>query len=215
MPLPTVGSTVGKPSPDGLAVALLNHPPVTGGNEIHEAKEGHCTFVANDMQIAAGGLVNYCYIPAHVGKVSFGVVDCTAAGDFYVISDQYGGCEYHELYNAQYNMLAFLHIYRGDGATVSYTPAAGWVSRSEKRSAVIAVREGMTGSNWSVSLVNRGVNPPTVDSKFIHVRNPPFDPTRGGYVGNFTVTSEDPGDTSYTMQAVSGFVRSLIPFGWT
>jgi len=213
MPLPTVGFTLGKPDPGTLVAAALNHPPVTGGNEIHDAKEGHCTVMANDMQFAGAGGLNYCYIPAHVGKVSFGVVDCAAAGDFYVVSDQYGGCEYHELYNAQYNMLVFLHIYRGDGGTVQYTRGAGWVLRSEKRSSVIAQRDGMTGSNWSVSLINRNVNPPTVASKFIHVRNPPFNPAQGGYVGNFTVTSEDDGDTGYTAQAIGGFIRSLNPFG--
>jgi hypothetical protein len=133
-------------------------------------------------------------------------------GDFYVISDQYGGCEYHELYNANFNMLAFLHVYRGGGLTTTYTVAAGWVLRNVKRSAVIAERGGMSGSNWSVSVINRGNNPPTVQSNFVHVRNPPYLPGQG-YVGNFTVSDEDNGDTSYLAQQMWGAVRAWNPFG--
>jgi hypothetical protein len=159
------------------------------------------------MQISAVGVTNYCYIPAFPHTVSYGVVDCGAGGgDFYVVSDQYGGCEYHELYNAGFNRLAFLHIYRGDGGITPYTPAPGWVLRSEKRSAQIAARHGMNGSNWSVSLVNRGNNPPLVQSKFVHIVNRAA-PHQFGQPMNpaiLTVVDEDNGDAAYSFFETGG-----------
>jgi hypothetical protein len=192
MPLPIVGNIVTPPNPTTLGAALNNHPPVTGGNEEHKAKTGNAAWAGATLNVSNVGVSNYWYIPASVNKVSFGVVPCAGGGEAYVISDQYGGCEYHELYNVNYNMLAFLHIYRGDGIITPYTLGAGWVLRSTKRSAVIAQQFGMTGSNWSVSLVNRTNNPPTVQSKFIHV---------GGWPA-ITVQGEDNGDTAYPVRGL-------------
>jgi len=189
MPLPVLNNIVTPPGPSTLTAALNNHPPVTGGNETHSPKTGNLAWAGNTMTVSGVGVVNYWYIPAVQNKVSFCCVPCTGGGDAYVISDQYGGCEYHELYNATHNMLAFLHVYRGDGATTQYTLAPGWVLRSTKRSAEIAKRHGMTGSNWSVSLINRTNNPPTVQSKFIHVKGYP----------TLTVQGEDNGDTNYSL----------------
>ena len=86
-----------------------------------------------------------------------------------VISDQFGGCELHELYNGAYKLLAFLHVYRGGGRLVKYKMAQGWVLRSVKRSSTISRAYGMVGSNWAFACVNRRVSPPTVQSEFIHV----------------------------------------------
>jgi hypothetical protein len=206
MPLPTLNTLLTNPNPTDpipLAAAALNHPPVTGGNELHNAKEGNLTWNGNQMVVSPAGVVNYSFIPAVPYKVTFCVVDCNGGGDAYVISDQYGGCEYHELYNANLNMLGFLHIYRGDGAITPYTLAGGWVLRSAKRSAVISQQFGMAGSNWSVSLIDRTANPPTVQSKFIHVQTYP----------SFTVTGEDNGDTPYPqpgfLENMGKFFRSL------
>jgi hypothetical protein len=202
MPLPTINNLVTIPNPGGLTPALLNHPIVTNQNAQHLAKEGNLTWVGNRMQISAVGVTNYCYIPAVPDCVSYGVVDCGGAGggDFYVISDQYGGCEYDELYNAGTNQLAFLHIYRGGGGIAKYTKAQGWVSRSKKRSAHIAQQQGVTGSNWSVSLVDRGNNPPTVLSKFVHIRNMAAPHAFGSPLNPaiLTVIAEDNGDTEYS-----------------
>jgi len=131
---------------------------------------------------------NYWFVPDAKSQVSYCVVDCDDDREAWVISTQYGGCEYHELYNAQLNLLAFLHVYRGDGITVQYTPATGWVERSVKRSAKIAQKHGMGGSNWSVSRVDRKASPPTVQSEFVHVK---------GFPG-VTVRGVDDGDTPYT-----------------
>ena len=201
MPLPTLNDIVTPPNPSALAAALNNHPPVTAGNDHFGAKTGHLAWVGNHMNISGVGVANYWFIPAVQGKVSFCTVPCGGGGDAYVISDQYGGCEYHELYNATHNMLAFLHIYRGGGATVQYTPAAGWVLRSVKRSAVIAGAHGMTGSNWSVSLVDRANA--TVQSKFIHVQGFPA----------ITVTGEDNGDTPYPPVSFFKKVKKFLHIG--
>lgn len=187
MPLPTLNDIMSPPNPPTLAAALNNHPPVTANNTEFSAKCGNAAWLGNTLTVSNVGINNYWYIPAIQNRVSYCVVSGAGGGDAYVISDQYGGCEYHELYNAAHNLLAFLHIYRGDGATTQYTLAQGWVLRNSKRSAVIAGAHGMQGSNWSVSVINRNVNPPTVQSKFIHVQGYP----------NITVTGEDNGDTPY------------------
>lgn len=195
MPLPTVNNIVANPNPAALAAAGNAHPPVTAGNDHFGAKAGHLAWAGNTMNVSGAGVVNYWFIPAVQDKVSFCVVPCGGGGDAYVISDQYGGCEYHELYNATYNALAFLHVYRGEGATTQYTPVPGWVRRSVKRSAAIAVQHGMTGSNWSVSLIDRANA--TAQSKFIHVQGYP----------NLTVTGEDDGDASYLKLKLKRFLH--------
>lgn len=217
MPLPTINHIVSAANPGGLTPALLNHPIVTGANDTHAPKEGHLQWNGNNMQISGVGVVNYCYIPAVQDEVSYGVVDCgPGGGDFYVVSDRYGGCEYHELYNQNFNMLAFLHIYRGGGGTTAYTPAAGWVLRSAKRSAVIARRNGMAGSNWSVSLVDRNNNPPPVQSKFIHVRDMALPHVFGQPMNAsiLTVLDEDNGDTEYGFNE-AGFMNQTYNKVWS
>ena len=192
MPLPTINNGI---SLSALAAALNNHPPVTANNTEFSATCGNATWLGNTLTVSNIGVNNCWNIPAIVDKVSYCVVPGAGAGDAYVISPQYGGCEYHELYNAAHNLLAFLHVYRGDGATTQYSLAPGWVLRSTKRSTVIAGAHGMSGSNWSVSLIDRTVNPPTVQSKFIHVQGYPLP----------IITGEDNGDTPYPR---GGF------FGW-
>lgn len=205
MPLPMLNDIMSNPNPVALAVALNNHPPVTANNTVFNAKCGHATWVGNTLTVSNVGVTNYWYIPAIPNQVSYCVVPCAGGGvDAYVISDQYGGCEYDELYNAAHNLLAFLHIYRGGGATTQYTLAPGWVLRSSKRSAVIAGAHGMQGCNWSVSHIDRNNNPPTVQSKFIHIP--------GGYPANFTVTGEDNGDTPYPHGGILGFFGGLFGY---
>lgn len=211
MPLPVVNNRVTAANPNLAARAHLNHPIAIADNAIHAAMEGHLTWNGHIMQISAVGAVNYCYIPAFPGRVSYGVVDCNGlgGGDFYVISDQYGGCEYHELYNGNY--LAFLHIYRGDGMIVPYTLAPGWTVRRRMRSAVIAQQGGMTGSNWSVSVVDTGQPNHPVQSKFIHVENmaPPHVFGQPLNPPDLRVTLEDNGDTEYSFFETGGYGQQL------
>ena len=187
MPLPVVNDLVTPPNLSTLGEALLANPPVTKDNTVFKPRRGNAAWVGNKLTVTGEGLVNYWFIPAVQDEVSYCVVHCNGSGDAYVISDQYGGCEYHELYNATFGQLAFLHVYRGGGKTAQYTAAPGWVLRSVKRSAAIAKAGGMNGSNWSVSCVNRRTSPPTVATKFIHVEGYP----------NLRVTLEDNGDAPY------------------
>jgi hypothetical protein len=173
MTLPTIHDIMSPPNPSALGKALLAGPLVTIENAVYDAKCGNAAWVGNHFTVSGEGVVNYWFVPAIPNKVSYCVVNCTSTGDAYVISDQFGGCELHELYNAQYRQLAFLHVYRGGGATVQYTAGAGWVLRSVKRSSSIAQAGGMNGSNWSVSYINRTNNPPVVQSKFIGVTGSP------------------------------------------
>ena len=190
MPLPDTNTILTIPNLTGLPPdALWNHPIVMKGNEDHGARMGNLTWAAPRMTVTNGFPINCWYIPAVVNKVSYCVVPRGAGGDAYVISDQYGGCEYHELYNASFSKLAFLHVYRGDGKVTKYKPAAGWVVRTMKRSSVIAQRGGMSVSNWSVSYIQWNVTPPVVQSKFIAVRD--------SFQWGLKVVDEDDGDTPY------------------
>jgi hypothetical protein len=211
MPLPAINNIMTNPGNPLLGDALLSHPLVTTKTVHFDAKCGNAAWIGNRFVVSPMGLCNYWYIPAVENTVSYCVVHCNGAGNAYVISDQYGGCEYHELYNAQFRQLAFLHIYRGGGQTVPYTPAAGWVLRSAKRSAHIVAQAGAVGiNNWSFSLVDRSTNPPTVQSKFIGVQmqggglqGAVMDPVNGGLrggqwvPGQLVVTLEDNGDAPY------------------
>jgi hypothetical protein len=199
MPLPNVNDLLTGPMAIGMPAAICNSPPVAGtSNAGLDAKNGYAHWVGNSLQIAALGGSNYWYIPqAAAGKANFCVVPCAGgAGDAYVISDNYGGCEYHEAYNAAFNILAFFHVHRGDGLTAQYTLAPGWVQRSVIRSAAISAT---IGSNWSISCIDRGANPPTVQSKFIRV---------GGYP-LLSVKSEDLGTTAYA-NGVVAFFKNLF-----
>ena len=108
MPLPTINNGI---SLSALAAALNNHPPVTANNTEFSATCGNATWLGNTLTVSNIGVNNCWNIPAIVDKVSYCVVPGAGAGDAYVISPQYGGCEYHELYNAAHNLLAFLRAY--------------------------------------------------------------------------------------------------------
>ena len=220
VPVPTLNNIMTNPhpiSPDGRGnsllgnAALLSHPLVVNESVHFDAKCGNAAWAGNRFVVSSEGLRNYWYIPAVPGTVSYCVVHCNGQGDAYVISDQYGGCEYHELYNAQFRQLAFLHVYRGEGQAVPYTRAPGWVRRSVKRSAhIVAQANRRPGiNNWSFSYIDRSTNPPTVQSKFIGVQ------MQGGGIqgavrgasggmeggvwrpGQLTVTLEDNGGAPY------------------
>ena len=104
------------------------HSPVTGGNDAEEAECGHAEWVnGSTLEISGKGRINYWYIPPVEGSVSFCVLlpDTLKIGG-YVFSDNYGGCEYHELINLSTMELALLHVYRGDGKLAHYTPGPNW-----------------------------------------------------------------------------------------
>jgi hypothetical protein len=178
--LPKVGDYVepsslippGNASKDGLR----SHPPVTQDNADFNPKSGIAAWVGNHFVISGAGaaLVNYYFVPAaKPGKVSYCVVPCDSYRDAYVASDQFGGCEYHELYNEQFKELTFLHVYRSGGTAAKYTAGEGWKFNKAKYSNRISKAAGMKVSNWSVSHIDRSTNPPKVLSKFIHLEHLP------------------------------------------
>jgi hypothetical protein len=83
------------PNPNGLAAGANNHPPVTANNTLCNAGCGHATWLGNTFTVTAAGVANFWYIAAIPNQVTYCVVPGAGAGDAYVISDQYGGCEYH------------------------------------------------------------------------------------------------------------------------
>jgi hypothetical protein len=188
MPLPNVGNLVAGPSPGGMAAAACNNPPVAANSLAQpDAFNGYAHWVGNKLELAAVGGTNYWYIPqAPSGTARFCVVPCAGGGaEAYVISDNYGGCEYHEAYNAAHNMLAFFHVHRGDGGIAQYQLAAGWVQRSVIRSQVISQT---IGSNWSIRV--------------------------GGYPA-LTVQAEDNGTTPYPQaQGLAALAMALLNRFW-
>ncbi len=183
--MPILGDIMTPPNPAPPNAAVAPHIPITGA-VVHQARARNAVWNGATFQVANVHPLNLRYIPAVPNTVSYCVVSGVgAANTVYVVSDQYGGCEYHELYHAGHNALAFLHVYRGGGVTTPYNLNPGWAVRSVKRSAVIAQAYGMAGSNWSFSRIDRTVVPPAVTSTFIHIN------------GMLTVTGVDAGNTPY------------------
>lgn len=219
MPLPTIGDickTVNPTTIPGKKVeqvleggfrtqlqkAFLNHPVVVGANGVHEARVGNLSWVGKHMIVQPDGGKNYTFIPAIESKASYGVV-CgnrysLVGDDYYVMSDQFGGCEYHELYHAGLNYLAFVHVYRGVGSgpsgvpgaagssVVQYEMAPGWVRRKVMFTTGLREKFGPKGDIWAVSLINRTVTPPTVQSRFICVDRSLPNPTVTHYASGAT-----------------------------
>ena len=198
MPLPVAGNLIGPPTPGGITPAVFVVAPgtpavVTDNVATFSAMNGSANWAGNTLNITAA-VGNYWYVPqAAGGHAHYCVVPGGGGGDAYVVSDNYGGCEYHEAYHAVSNTLAFFHVFRGNGLIARYTLAAGWVLRNVIRSYNIAQT---LGTNWSISCINRAVNPPVVQSAFIRVT---------GAMPPLTVGAVDPGLAQYP--AVERFTR--------
>ena len=190
MPLPIVGNLIGGPTPAGITPAVFvagPGAPAVVANTVasFSALNGTANWVGGTLNITAPA-GNYWYVPqAGNGHAHYCVVPGGGGGEAYVISDNYGGCEYHEAYHAGQNLLAFFHVFRGNGLIARYALAPGWVRRNVIRSYNIAQT---LGTNWSISCVNRVPNPPIVQSTFIRVT---------GGMPPLTVSAVDNGLTQY------------------
>lgn len=191
--LPVVGDTI-----SGWAKgssAMCTSPPVLATSGSHAALNANASWVGNKFTIADTGVMNYWYVPqgdANYGGISYCVVPCANKTQYaYVISDNYGGCEYHELWNAAFKTLAFIHVLRDGGTIRQYKIAPGWVRRSVKRSAPIVRAGGVTlGTNLSITCVDRSTPNPTVQTKFVRLANPQYGPTGV----TLSIALEDDGD---------------------
>ena len=183
MPLPSQGERLSFPNSRKLSDASNANPPVTKENSEHSAQRGNAIWLGKKLVISDTGYINYWYVPQAPSKVSYCVVPCYGRGDAYVISDQFGGCEWHVLQNDQFRLLAFLHVSRGHGETAKYQMAPGWRLIQERRSAnvssagaylgrVATGRSEVTeasGVNWAISCINRSGKEAAVSSAFVNV----------------------------------------------
>lgn len=164
---------------DDPSAKTLHYAPLCGHAELSDKK----------FTVTPGGLRNYWFIPAKDNTVSYCVVSAAGAGsNFYVMSDQFGGCEVHTLQHSS-GTFAFLHVYRGTGGvTVKYDLAANWKRLSIKHSKGLVRKFGPTGSIFSFTCIDRSTSTPSVDTQFIHVKGYP-DPV---------VSDRADGDAPYT-----------------
>jgi hypothetical protein len=169
MPLPVVGNTLELVYDADLGKAVSQQSAVTGHNANYIARWGNATWVGTKLKFSADGLRNYWYIPDVPDEVSIAVVHETGYGQAYVLSKNYGGCEYHELYNATSKQIAFLHVYKGSGGLATYPIGAGWVLRSRIYSKGLMARFGGKPV-WSISCIDRITSPATVTSQFIGIQ---------------------------------------------
>lgn len=184
MTLPLVGQLLSSPSNMKFGNAPRSHPPVTNNNAQFEAKYSNARWVGNKLTITAEGLMNCWYVPqAAPGKVSYCVVPMQGRDDAYVISDNFGGCEWHILKNSAFKVWAFIHVHRGDGATATYDMAPNWELHDVRRSANISkagmyqgklVRGGAVGttgdgSTWAFSSITRTASNMSVESAILNV----------------------------------------------
>jgi len=111
------------------------HSPVTRGNATDDASCGHAEWNGNRLTFTGEGRRNYWFIPAVENGVSFAVLvpDTLAIGG-YVVSDNYGGCEYHVAVNSSTMELALLHVFRGSSGLTKYSLGSGWVMKDTLRS---------------------------------------------------------------------------------
>ncbi|MGH7119210.1 MAG: hypothetical protein ACREFP_09530 [Acetobacteraceae bacterium] len=111
------------------------HSPVTLGNAADDARCGHAGWHGDTLTFTGEGRRNYWFIPAVESSVSFAVLvpDTLAIGG-YVVSDNYGGCEYHVAVNSSTMELALLHVFRGASGLTKYSLGPGWVMKAILRS---------------------------------------------------------------------------------
>jgi hypothetical protein len=188
MPVPQLNQKLELTFDQGLAKALCNHAPVTADNSCFDARMGNATWMGNKLIFSSEGLRNYWYLPDEQDRVSFCVVHHNGAGNAYVLSKNYGGCEYHELYHATTKSLAFLHVYKGSSGLATYTMAPGWTLRTKIYSKGLALRFN-GGPVWSISCIDRSTATPTVESKFISVKGSVPKPLAPDVMHNTAATS--------------------------
>lgn len=190
MPLPIVGNTLELVYDKELGKAVSQQSAVTGHNANYIARWGNAAWVGSKLKFSADGLRNYWYIPDVPDEVSIAVVHETGYGQAYVLSKNYGGCEYHELYNAASKQIAFLHVYKGSAGLATYPIGAGWKLRNKIYSKGLMARFGGK-SVWSISCIDRITSPATVTSQFIGVQG--FTPPP---VSDFTTVTIAKGNTT-------------------
>ena len=98
--------------------------------------------------------MNYWYVPQEPDQVGFCAAPTRGRGNAWVISDQFGGCEWHIRQNDQLKLFAFLHVSRGFGKTAQYQPAPGWKKLEEQRSANLGNAGGHQGEKISGSRIS-------------------------------------------------------------
>jgi len=185
MRIPQTGDVLTNANPTGLTFANRSHAPVTKDNTFHMGYQGNATWSGNNFTISAQGTKNYWFL-RDSSRVSYCVVPCNGGGDAYVISTNYGGCEYDTLLNRQYNLLAFLHVMRGgDRKPFRYTMAQGWERVANRRSIHISKRHSGQGMKWSYSCIVRSGEKPKVYTTFLY------------FNGSYMVMDKDPGTTPY------------------
>ena len=175
--LPQVGNEIGHARSSRLLKAIdlsVNIPVFTAtDNVVHKARRGTAEWNDGTLDISPDGLHNYYYIPPVDGRVSFCIFPSEGLEkDCYVISDQFGGCQYHTLYNENEKMFAFLHVFRERGNVVQYQMADGWRRLSIQHSSPLSRRKGTAGIGvWAISHIRRDETNPVANSCFMHLDN--------------------------------------------
>ena len=160
----------------------FNHSPIASTRLINKARKGRARWEGNKLVFGAFGPYAYWYLPAVEECVSYCVVPAdTGASHVYVVSDQYGGCEYHELLNPSTQEMAFLHVYKGKYKTrsgpeksgaIGYNLIAPWtllrkMLSTDFTSTLPTNQAKLPGSVWSVSYIDRSEAIPMARSQFL------------------------------------------------
>ena len=83
--------------------AAIGNPPVTVQNTAFKAKRGNGTFFSNNFVVALFRFINYLFIQAVHEQMIYCVVHDNGTELAYVISNNYSGEKYNELYKFQFN----------------------------------------------------------------------------------------------------------------
>ncbi len=112
-------------------------------------------------QIAAGDPVasrrNLLFVNNIANGVAVGLLPRRSV-DTHVLSDNFGGCEFHILAKDDGSSAAFLHLYKGLDGTASYAikPGSGWTLRAALDSGPTAAEFGTGGTIVAYSFVSAG-----------------------------------------------------------
>lgn len=129
-----------------------DHPRITGDNVTRLRARYNLQYQAGPGDRRPGYRItdssprNILFVGNIENGIAIGRMSMPPAQDTHVYSDNYGGCEWHIL-SRPGKSAAFLHVYRGGGATVAYAMAGGWNHRGTIESGPIAQRIGMNGGS--------------------------------------------------------------------
>lgn len=175
--------------------ASSEHPPISNVQCTCTGRGGYCWPMGKKLIVSDGRSENEKWTYWHVAQkpngIAYVVINYHELQRGIVVSDQFGGCEWHVIYNSRYPLVGFLHVYRGGKRpALRYRLKEGWRRLERKESKWLSADNkkvfGKIGNIAAVSefWCSQDWTRPHVESKFFEMDY------RGGVL---TLRNEDDG----------------------